>query len=280
VASAAALQSVSSQVKYFIAEVFAGRDQLAATLYFSQVYASAQPSGMNPTQIQNLLLVDDDSELAAMLVAYLQRESFVVRVSATLADAAHEVGVARPDLILLDLMLPDGNGLTYCKQLRARDPALPILILTARGDPVDRVLGLELGADDYLAKPFEPRELVARVRALLRRVSVSMTPDAPRLMLGRLSLDLAQRRLFIDDADVRLTTIEFKLLLALARQPHQAVSRDALAAAAQPGNYRPQERAVDVQITRLRKKLREAAGGVDFIQTVRSEGYALVPDDA
>jgi DNA-binding response OmpR family regulator len=235
---------------------------------------------MDPAQIQNLLLVDDDSELSDMLAGYLRREGFSVRLSANLAEAARNVAVARPDLIILDLMLPDGNGLTYCKQLRARDPSLPILILTARGDPIDRVLGLELGADDYIAKPFEPRELVARVRALLRRANVGMAPDAARLKLGRLSLDVAQRRLSMDGMDVPLTSIEFKLLLTLAQQPHQAISRDALAAAAQPGNYRPQERAVDVQITRLRKKLREAAGGVDLIQTVRGEGYALVLGDA
>jgi DNA-binding response OmpR family regulator len=235
---------------------------------------------MNPIQIQNLLLIDDDGELTEMLAGYLEREGFKVRVSANLEHAAREVGMARPDLIVLDLMLPDGNGLPFCKQLRARDPALPILILTARGDPIDRVLGLELGADDYLAKPFELREFLARVRALLRRVSVSVSAEASRLTLGRLSLDLAYRRLLIDEVEVSLTSIEFRLLLALARQPHQAVSRDALATAVQPGNYRPQNRAVDVQITRLRKKLHEAAGGLDLIQTVRSKGYVLVLDNA
>jgi DNA-binding response OmpR family regulator len=230
--------------------------------------------------IQNLLLIDDDSELTEMLATYLQCEGFATRISAALADATRQLGLARPDLIVLDLMLPDGNGLDFCRQLRTRDPALPILILTARGDPVDRVLGLELGADDYLAKPFEPRELLARVRALLRRAGAGMAPDAALMTLGRLSLDLAQRVLLIDGADVPLSSIEFKLLLALARRPHQAISRDLLAAAAQPGNYRPQERAVDVQITRLRKKLREAAGGVELIQTVRGEGYALVLHEA
>jgi DNA-binding response OmpR family regulator len=235
---------------------------------------------MNPNQTPNLLLVDDDRELTEMLAGYLQREGFAIRLAANLADAAREVGLARPELIILDLMLPDGSGLAFCKQLRMRDPLVPILILTARGDPIDRVVGLELGADDYLAKPFEPRELVARIRALLRRAGMTMSADAARLTLGQLSLDLAQRRAVIGDVDVPLTNIEFKLLLALARQPQHAVSREALATAAQPGNYRPLERAVDVQITRLRKKLREAAGGVDLIQTIRGEGYALVLDDA
>jgi DNA-binding response OmpR family regulator len=235
---------------------------------------------MNPNQTPNLLLVDDDRELTEMLAGYLQREGFAIRLAANLADAAREVGLMRPELIILDLMLPDGSGLALCKQLRMRDPLVPILILTARGDPIDRVVGLELGADDYLAKPFEPRELVARIRALLRRAGMTMSADAARLTLGQLSLDLALRRAAIDSVDVPLTNIEFKLLLALARQPQHAVSHEALAAAAQPGNYRPLERAVDVQITRLRKKLREAAGGVDLIQTIRGEGYALVLDDA
>jgi two-component system phosphate regulon response regulator OmpR len=235
---------------------------------------------MNPIQAQNVLLVDDDVELTQMVAEYLQREGLNIRAVENLADAGQAIAAARPDLIVLDLMLPDGNGLTFCKQLRSRDAAIPVLILTARGDPIDRVLGLELGADDYLAKPFEPRELVARVRALLRRAGLSMTSHQARLVIGRLTLDVAQRRLLIDDTDVPLTSIEFKLLLALAQQPRQTFSRDMLAAAAQPGNYRPNERAVDVQITRLRKKLRAATGGKELIQTVRSEGYALVLDGA
>jgi DNA-binding response OmpR family regulator len=235
---------------------------------------------MNPIQTQNILLIDDDSELTQMVAEYLQREGMNAHAVENLADAGQAIATARPDLIVLDLMLPDGNGLTFCKQLRMRDAAIPVLILTARGDPVDRVLGLELGADDYLAKPFEPRELVARVRALLRRAGLNAAADTGQLLVGRLTLDFAQRRVLFDDANVPLTTIEFKLLLVLARRAHQAVSRDELAAAAQPGSYRPSERAVDVQITRLRKKLRAATGGRELIQTVRSEGYALVPDGA
>jgi DNA-binding response OmpR family regulator len=235
---------------------------------------------MNSIQAQNVLLIDDDSELTQMVAEYLRREGLNVHAVENLADAARSIAAARPDLLVLDLMLPDGNGLAFCKQLRSRDAAIPVLILTARGDPIDRVLGLEFGADDYLAKPFEPRELVARVRALLRRAGLSTAADSGRLLVGQLTLDFAQRRALFDGAEVALTSIEFKLLLALARRAHQAVSREELAAAAQPGNYRPHERAVDVQITRLRKKLRAATGGKDLIQTVRSEGYALVADDA
>ncbi len=235
---------------------------------------------MHITPTEHLLLIDDDGELTEMLASYLLREGLRAQIAASLAAAHRHLATHRPDLIVLDLMLPDGNGLDFCRQWRARDPALPILILTARGDPVDRVLGLELGADDYLAKPFEPREFVARVRSLLRRARLTGAADAVRMDLGRLRLDMAQRRLLIDEKAVALTTIEFKLLLTLARRPGAAVDRDTLAAASQPGNYRPQERAVDVQITRLRKKLREAAGGTDLIQTVRGEGYVLVlPDE-
>jgi DNA-binding response OmpR family regulator len=187
---------------------------------------------MNPIQGQTILLVDDDSELTQMVAQYLQREGLNVHAVENLADAKQAMTALRPDLIVLDLMLPDGNGLDFCKQLRTRNVVIAVLILTARGDPVDRVLGLEFGADDYLAKPFEPRELVARVRALLRRAGLGVANEMGQLWVGCLQLDFARRRVLIDDIDVPLTTIEFKLLLVLAKRASQAVSRDELADAA------------------------------------------------
>jgi DNA-binding response OmpR family regulator len=230
------------------------------------------------TDAEKILIVDDDRELSEMLTSYLKREAFDVATAADLATGWDAISRARLDLLVLDLMLPDGNGLDLCRRIRKHDAALPVLILTARGDPLDRVLGLELGADDYLPKPFEPRELVARVRALLRRASVQRdrAGETTKIAFDQFEFDLAARTLRVGSNDIALTTIEFKLLQALSRTPNQAVSRDALAAAAQPGTYRPLERAVDVQITRLRKKLRDAARGREVIQTIRGEGYALI----
>jgi DNA-binding response OmpR family regulator len=229
--------------------------------------------------MEELLIVDDDRELTEMLATYFAGESYAVRCASTLRDGFRSLNDALPDLLILDLMLPDGNGLEFCKTVRTKHSALPILMLTARGDPMDRVLGLELGADDYLGKPFEPRELLARTRALLRRARTSEGTESVSVKLGRLEVDLLQRRARIDEQEIALTTIEFKLLAALAKQPTQPMSREALAASVQPGNYRPLPRAVDVQVMRLRKKLREAAGGRELIQTLRGEGYALFSFD-
>jgi two-component system phosphate regulon response regulator OmpR len=173
-------------------------------------------------------------------------------------------------------MLPDANGMDLCRRWRARHPALGLLMLTARGDPIDRVLGLEIGADDYLAKPFDTRELVARVRALLRRQAPGRV-DAALLRFDGLTIDLVKREVLAGPRVVALTSIEFKLLVAMARMPGQPLSRDALNDAVQPGSYRSQDRTVDVQVGRLRRKLREASPGTEWIDTVRGEGYVFVP---
>jgi DNA-binding response OmpR family regulator len=148
-----------------------------------------------------------------------------------------------------------------------------VLMLTARGDPMDRVLGLEIGADDYLGKPFEPRELVARVRALARRSR--QAERRTQLRFGELNIDLLGRRASWGSQPLSLTSIEFKLLAALAAQPGRTVARETLSAAVQPGSYVPLDRAVDVQVARLRRKLRAVPGGIDWIETVRGEGYVF-----
>lgn len=155
-------------------------------------------------------------------------------------------------------------------------PGLGIVMLTARGDPLDRVLGLEIGADDYLPKPFEPRELVARVRALLRRQAPGRA-DASTLRFEGLSVDMLKREARAGQSVVALTSVEYKLLVALARVPGQPLSRTELSAAVQQGGYRPLDRTVDVQVARLRRKLAEASPGSEWIATVRSEGYVFVP---
>ena len=230
----------------------------------------------------SVLLIDDDVELVRLLAQLFAREQITLR-SATTAKAGLQAIESAPSLVLLDLMLPDMHGKEVFRVLRERQPDLPVIMLTAKGDPIDRVIGLELGADDYVAKPFDPRELIARVRTVLRRARAGIdAPAAPtdtagRLTFGKLCLDTSARTLSSDTGDVPLTNIEFRLLLELVRHPGTALSREALTRAAQVGNYRPLERAVDVQIARLRRKLRQADRNAQWIVTARGEGYLWAP---
>jgi two-component system phosphate regulon response regulator OmpR len=237
------------------------------------VAAAAAAAATPASEAVSVLIVDDDAELAAMVAELLRREGMRITLAESGAEAQAQLARAAPDVLVLDLMLPDANGLDLCRSLRAGGADVPILMLTARGDPFDRVLGLEIGADDYLGKPFEPRELVARVRALARRRR--SVQQRTVLRAGGLKLDLLARRASIDEHELALTSIEFKLLAALAAQPGRPLSREALSAAVQPGSYAPLDRAVDVQVARLRKKLRAAPGGADCIETVRGEGYVF-----
>ena len=251
-----------------------------------------------PTKRMQVLLVDDDAELATMVLELLAREGIEARHADNAAAGLAALRSELPDVLLLDVMLPDANGLDLCRQLRGQGSNMPIIMLTARGDPMDRVLGLELGADDYLSKPFDPRELVARLRALARRGkhavlmadrrlvartgppsqanSQARTGDRRTLLrFGELAIDLLARRVSCGGETLLLTSTEFKLLAALAGQPGTIFDREALSAAVQPGSYAPLDRAVDVQVARLRKKLRQAPGGADWIDTVRGEGYVF-----
>lgn len=223
-----------------------------------------------------VLIVDDDAELSGLVAEMLAREGWSSHGVLTGGDGERALAALKPDLVLLDVMLPDANGLDLCRRWRGLHPGLGIVMLTARGEPLDRVLGLEIGADDYLPKPFEPRELVARVRALLRRQSPGHVAPA-LLRFDGLTIDLVQREVRIDDRPVPLTGAEFKLLLALARVPGQALSREQLSQAVQAGTYRPLDRTVDVQVARLRRKLGETRNGRSWVETLRGEGYAFVP---
>ncbi len=237
------------------------------------------PSHPTPPTV---LLIDDDVELVRLLAQIFEREGISLRSAAT-ARAGLQAAEPAPSLVLLDLMLPDMHGKDVFRLLRERMPELPVIMLTAKGDPVDRVVGLELGADDYVAKPFDPRELIARVRTVLRRSRSSgdshatSVGTAERLTFGKLALDINARTLTSESGDVPLTNIEFRLLLELARHPGTALSREALTRAAQVGNYRPLERAVDVQIARLRRKLRQADPNGQWIVTARGQGYVWAP---
>lgn len=223
-----------------------------------------------------VLVVDDDAELSAMLCELLTREGWAVHAVLTGGDGERALARLQPEVVLLDVMLPDANGLELCRRWRASHPSIGLLMLTARGDPLDRVLGLEIGADDYLAKPFEARELVARVRALLRRAAPGRA-EAPLLRHAGMQIDLVRREVQAGGQVLTLTSVEFKLLVALARVPGQPLSREQLSEAVQAGSYRPQDRTVDVQVARLRRKLRDAAPGAEWIDTVRGEGYVFVP---
>ena len=223
-----------------------------------------------------ILMVDDDAELGELVGELFAREGWALHNVLTGGDGERALAGLQPDLLLLDVMLPDANGYDLCRRWRAQHTGLGIVMLTARGDPLDRVLGLELGADDYLPKPFEPRELVARVRALLRRQAPGRS-QATLLRFAGLVIDPLQREVLAGERVVPLTSVEFKLLLSLARHPGQALNRDQLNAAVQGGSYRPLDRTVDVQVARLRRKLAEASPGQEWIATVRGEGYVFIP---
>jgi DNA-binding response OmpR family regulator len=226
-----------------------------------------------------LLLIDDDHELAALLRHLFEREGLTLHHAATGSAGLAAVASLSPTLVLLDLMLPDGSGIHFFRLLREQHRLLPVIMLTAKGDPVDRVVGLELGADDYVAKPFDPRELVARIRAVLRRTAPSAEPPtaALRLRFGAVEIDAGARTVSLADKSSTLTHIEFKLLTELAQHPGTPLSREALTRAVQSHNYRPLERAVDVQVARLRRKLRELDGNAAWILTARGQGYLWSP---
>ena len=224
-----------------------------------------------------VLIVDDDLELSSMLVRLLEAEGWAVQAVFTGAQAEQALEKSLPAVVLLDVMLPDASGMELCRRWRGMYPGLGLLMLTARGDPFDRVLGLELGADDYLAKPFEKRELVARLRALIRRQVTAVPAPVTQWKFGSLTIELLRREVIVDGRVADLTSIEYKLLVELARVPGQAVSRQQLSNAVQATAYRPLDRTVDVQVGRLRRRLAQMAPGSEWIETVRGEGYAFVP---
>ena len=226
-------------------------------------------------QSSRVLIVDDDVELQALISITLEREGWLVYGALTAQHAARLMAQHRPQVVVLDIMLTDGNGLDLLSRWRIEYPDTAIMMLSANGDPQDRVRGLDLGADDYLPKPFVKDELVSRVRALLRRRRQVERQFSPQFDVRGLRLDRLLRQVVLNGQRVALTEAEFKLLEALVREPGATLSREALNAAMQLGAYRPQDRTVDTQIYRLRGKLQEAGPGHDWIVTVRGLGYAL-----
>ncbi len=239
---------------------------------------------MNGKTRYRVLLVDDDARLRELLSRYLQEQGFAVKAVGDAAMMDRALHREHFDLIVLDLMLPGEDGLAICRRLRADDNTIPIIMLTAKGDDVDRIVGLEMGADDYLAKPFNPRELVARVQAVMRRQPQSL-PGAPTaedeiVAFGRVQVNLGTRSLVRDGEEIQLTTGEFSLLKVLLLHPRQPLSRDKLMELARGREYGVFDRAIDVQISRLRKLVEDDPAKPRFIQTVWGFGYVFVPDDS
>jgi DNA-binding response OmpR family regulator len=240
---------------------------------------SSAPSGaahnsqsMNP----RLLLVDDDARLASMVGDYLRHAGFDVETAGSLAAARERLGAEAYDTLVLDLMLPDGDGLDLCREIRseARTRHMPLLMLTARGEPMDRIVGLELGADDYLPKPFEPRELLARVKALLRRAQPQPAGDDV-LRFGRLEVDLGARVARLDGKVCDLTGHQFDLLVVLAQSPGRVLSRDQIMDSLKGHPLEAFDRSIDVHISRIRAVIEDDPKMPRRVLTVRGAGYVF-----
>lgn len=223
-----------------------------------------------------ILIVEDDREIGRLVSDLLVREGFAVRVARTGSEMDALLRNAPADLIVLDLMLPGEDGLSICRRLRAQG-STPVLMLTAKGDDIDRIVGLELGADDYMPKPFNPRELLARIRAILRRSAAqpAVTPQGQRLRFADFVLDVDGRRLFKGSAEIVLSSGEFDLLCVLARHPLKVLSRDQLMEMTRGRSWEAFDRAIDVALSRLRRKIGEGEEGFLLIRTVRNAGYSL-----
>ena len=232
-----------------------------------------------------IVVVDDDARIRDLLRRYLTQEGFEVLLAEDGKALNRMLTRENIDLIVLDLMLPGEDGLSICRRLRAANDATPIIMLTAKVEDVDRIVGLEVGADDYLPKPFNPRELLARIHAVLRRRPAPEAPGAPSkeaqvVSFGPFEFDLSQRRLTREGEPIALTTGEFSMLKALVRHPRQPLSRDKLAQLARGRDFEPFDRSLDVQVSRLRKLVEPDATQPRYIQTVWGVGYVFVPDGA
>jgi two-component system phosphate regulon response regulator OmpR len=234
-------------------------------------------------RLDKVLVVDDDTRIRDLLRRYLNQEGFDVLLAEDSRALNRILQRESVDLIVLDLMLPGEDGLSICRRLRAANDHTPIIMLTAKGEEVDRIIGLEVGADDYLAKPFNPRELLARMNAVLRRRPTAQVPGAPStenevIQFSGFNFDLGARSLRKNDQDIPLTTGEFAMLKALVRHPKQPMTRDKLAQLARGREFEPFDRSLDVQVSRLRKLIEIDPASPKIIQTVWGVGYVFIPE--
>jgi two-component system phosphate regulon response regulator OmpR len=241
-----------------------------------------QPKDNRPTK---LVVVDDDARIRDLLKRYLTQEGFEVLLAEDAKALTRIQQREAVDLIVLDLMMPGEDGLSVCRRLRAANDLTPIIMLTAKTEDIDRIVGLEVGADDYLGKPFNPRELLARIHAVLRRRPAQELPGAPStdqevVRFGPFSFDLGARTLRKGSDDLPLTTGEFAMLKVLVRHPRVALSREKLAQLSRGRDFEPFDRSLDVQVSRLRKMIEVDPTAPRFIQTVWGVGYVFVPDEA
>ena len=232
-----------------------------------------------------LLMIEDDHRLSAMVKTYLEQSEFLCMIADSGAAGFDALQAETPDVVLLDLMLPDTDGLSICRQIRASQTAyahVPILMLTAKGDPMDRIVGLELGADDYLPKPFEPRELLARLRAILRRAVTDVSPFEPNrtggqraVTLGSLELDLDAREVRVGGVLRELTTYQFDLLVALSERAGRVLTREQIMTLVRGKELEAFDRSIDVHIGRIRQAIETDIKNPKRILTVRGVGYVF-----
>lgn len=231
---------------------------------------------MNETVKEHVLIVDDDDALRSLLEQYLTGNGFAVSLAANGAVMDEVLQTVHPDLVILDLMMPGEDGLSIARRLRA-STHLPIIMLSARGEDIDRIVGLEVGADDYLAKPFNPRELLARIRAVLRRkqdTAASEQAAAENVMrFGEFELDLDAQRLTKAGAEINLTSAEFSILQIFTSHPNRVLSRDQLMDMLKGYDRDPFDRSIDVRVTRLRRKIEANPAEPEYIRTVWGQGY-------
>jgi two-component system, OmpR family, response regulator CpxR len=229
--------------------------------------------------MNHILVIDDDRELVDLLKEYLVPEGFTVDAAFDHASGLNKALRGDDELVILDVMLPGGSGFELLKRMRAESSSTPVLLLTARGDAVDRIVGLQIGADDYLAKPFDPRELVARIHAILRRTRATQKSDEAgsdeetNVQVGDVTLSPSTRTVTLGNKDVDLTTLEFNLLEVLLRRAGTIVTREDLASLAMGRPLAPFDRSVDVHISKLRRKLSGRADSESRIKSIRGVGY-------
>lgn len=235
-----------------------------------------------PATADRILVVDDDAALRGLLERYLRENGFETLAAADVKQAEQQLQRHHVDLIVLDLMLPGEDGLSFCRRLRGQGDGIPVIMLTARGDDIDRIVGLEIGADDYLPKPGNPRELLARMRAVLRRRGPPAVgaplPELGTMRFGDCRIDPARRCLCRGDQEHRLTSGEFALLSVFLRHPGQPLSRDRLLSLARGREHEPFERSIDVMVSRLRRLIEPDPKAPRHLQTVWGLGYVFIAD--